>query len=125
MKKIMMVLAAAAMFGIVGCGGSESSPAAEFESLVRDIEKIQHDGKVNEAEVKKEVEEFKAMSAEEQKQALEMARELKKEAPKLKEMTKKAQKDLEKISDEIKKETDKAAENLKKAAENLMKSIGD
>lgn len=71
MKKIMMVLAAAAMVGIAGCSKALDK---EFEALNREGEQLAH-GKVDEAKLAKELEEFRKQSPDDQKKQIAMMKE--------------------------------------------------
>ena len=72
MKRLMFVVAAAAMFFAVGC-----SKESKMESYMREAGEIMEVSKDEmEKDIKKELESFRKMSAEEQDKALEDAKKL-------------------------------------------------
>ena len=90
MKKLMMMAAiVCTAVSLVGC-----SKSSKYESMTREAMSLIQDGKVDEAEVKKEVERFNKLSEEEQKKALEEAEKVLEAIKKEKETLEKAKKVL-------------------------------
>lgn len=66
-KPMAIAVCAIAMCGVTGCGSAES----QYESVLREISAANYDGKVNEKDVAKQMEAFRALPPEAQKKELE------------------------------------------------------